>query len=533
MSGPDYSTLNINNVSKIEILTGANSVTYGDKAIGGVINIILKTPSNPGLSSRYTSEISSFETNNSTLNLSYFSKKFLISSDLGYKKSDGYRKNSDLKAFNVGIDARYFFNLKNELRFNYRKYKDEYGLPGSLTKGEYGADRKQALYTFYSADYSTFTRNPSKDNVKTNFDQYVFSTDSRLGKFILNSALSFSDKTVTSEMVGYGKGKEDTDTNDLYLTVISIYREKFNELAAGLDYQNSSSKITSAKKLLKKDFAFFLSDNIKINNWLGLNAGFRNETIKLDIYSDKIIKYNKNALEFGIQTIFSSKGNVYVRVADGFRAPVTDEYHESFPKTYFNDSLKIQTNRDYEIGIRNIIKELGLLSVVFFKSETKNEIYYNPITFHNGNMPGKTERVGIDISAEHRLSSLFLKESASLLKSKILDNLYSNNEIPSVPQVTLSLIASYDFNNNIIVNASTSYVGSKYAVSDFTNAGGKVGSYWVTNINGEYKTKSLTFFAGIKNLFNAAYCEYIVYYGSFNYYPSISRNYYAGLSISY
>lgn len=42
MSGSDMLTIDVSQIERIEVIKGANSVLYGDKAIGGVINIITK-----------------------------------------------------------------------------------------------------------------------------------------------------------------------------------------------------------------------------------------------------------------------------------------------------------------------------------------------------------------------------------------------------------------------------------------------------------------------------------------------------------
>ncbi len=42
LSGPDFSVIPISEIERIEIVRGANSVLYGDGAVGGVVNIITK-----------------------------------------------------------------------------------------------------------------------------------------------------------------------------------------------------------------------------------------------------------------------------------------------------------------------------------------------------------------------------------------------------------------------------------------------------------------------------------------------------------
>lgn len=44
ISGPDLNSVPLGTIERIEILRGAGTVLYGDQAVGGVINIITRTP---------------------------------------------------------------------------------------------------------------------------------------------------------------------------------------------------------------------------------------------------------------------------------------------------------------------------------------------------------------------------------------------------------------------------------------------------------------------------------------------------------
>jgi len=45
MAGADINSVPLANIERIEIIRGAGSVLYGDQAVGGVINIVTRTPS--------------------------------------------------------------------------------------------------------------------------------------------------------------------------------------------------------------------------------------------------------------------------------------------------------------------------------------------------------------------------------------------------------------------------------------------------------------------------------------------------------
>src|SRR5690606_38294166 len=44
LAGPDLTSVPLSNIERIEIIRGAGTVLYGDQAVGGVINIVTRTP---------------------------------------------------------------------------------------------------------------------------------------------------------------------------------------------------------------------------------------------------------------------------------------------------------------------------------------------------------------------------------------------------------------------------------------------------------------------------------------------------------
>ena len=139
MSGVDLMQIPVEMIERVEIYRGPATVLYGDNAIGGVVNIILKKGEgkptvkagmNTGSYDLYNPYISTYGKQG---NLSYY---FLTSS----YDTTGYRHNNDLHARD--ITGHFSFDVTKDLGLSLRvgHHKDNYGQPGYLTMNDFAVD---------------------------------------------------------------------------------------------------------------------------------------------------------------------------------------------------------------------------------------------------------------------------------------------------------------------------------------------------------------------------------------------------------
>lgn len=97
-------------VERVEILRGPASVLYGSNAMGGVINVITKTPEQDGVRTTLKSQYGSYNTwLSSVLNTTRFGG-FSSLVSLGYDRTDGVRKNFDFNQANLYAKVGYDFS---------------------------------------------------------------------------------------------------------------------------------------------------------------------------------------------------------------------------------------------------------------------------------------------------------------------------------------------------------------------------------------------------------------------------------------
>lgn len=172
----DYNRLNLDNVARVEIVKGAASSLYGSNAVGGVVNIITKEPSEPwsvNVNTRYSTlgeKVGSLSAGFRAGKLSGLTNAQYVQSDSIPLKNDGdYSK--IYGSWNYNIKQQLVYKLTDNLKFTgkagyyFRQrdasedVKDNYrDFSGSL-KAEYdfgGSDNLTLSYTFDQYDKSDF-----------------------------------------------------------------------------------------------------------------------------------------------------------------------------------------------------------------------------------------------------------------------------------------------------------------------------------------------------------------------------------------
>ncbi len=128
----DLGLISTNNLKKIEIVIGPISSLYGANALGGVVNIVTKSPYDfpkPGLYYDGSMQYGSYQTRNIYLGTGISSNKFGLLFDANYKKSDGIRTNDNCLKQGIGLKLSYK-DINQRLRVDLDYETKENGLPG-------------------------------------------------------------------------------------------------------------------------------------------------------------------------------------------------------------------------------------------------------------------------------------------------------------------------------------------------------------------------------------------------------------------
>ena len=540
LSGVDWTVIPLERVKRIEIIRGGSgSVLYGDNAAGGVINIITKEGDTlKGGGEIATGSYSTFKSD-AYASGSLDDLSFYLSGR--YFTSDGYRENSDTEAKDLGVNLNYYADSILKLYISSGYHKDNTGLPGALKESDFaeGISRTGSTHPNDFADVEDYYVQAAPE--------IYLSTDN-----VVKVDVSFRKRNWLSFATGdWGNFTGNSEITTVILSPQVLIKNSIdkvrNNLILGVDYRNADNDIvneslffgfssTGMFDLKKNDYGYYFHDEINIADSLYVSGGYRHDRAEFTFIPSrpKRVGMDGDAYTAGVNYVFLKKSYVYCSFARSFRYPLLDELY-SFVTNTVNTGLVPQTSDDYEAGARCYFSDKAYAHLNFFRINTRNEIFFNPMTFTNENLDGKTRRYGTEVSLNAEVNKwLTVRGGYSYLNAKIKGGEFKGNNVPDVPKhkATVEAVSSLGRGFTFMVNGV--YIGGRPFVSDFANAFDNQSSYLVFNSKISYQWKSLRIFLDINNLTDKEYSEYGVI-GGFppekSFYPSPERNFLVGLSM--
>lgn len=546
LSGVDWTQIPLDQIQRIEVVRGTGTVLYGDNAVGGVINIITKTPTEE-LTARVSGTAGSYGRNRGEASVSGGHRNILASLFGSYDATNGYRDNGEFRTRDAG--GKILYDMTDNLTFNLSGsyHRDNFGLPGPLSEEELETDRRSTSFPF--------------DNGKTT-DQYL-----KLGMEWdlvewggILADLSYRDRNNQDEFVSFTSAS-DRDVVTWALTPRYIWdgeiADRKNTLIAGIDIYRSNLDAdfifgtplapSGFSKIDKDSYGFYANDELSLSENLVLSLGARHERVRYDLKQqdflfglaplDETVRDHENAYNVGLTFLYHEKSSAFARYNRSFRFPLTDELvvfdFLTTGSIRVNSDIKPQTGNHYEIGVRHFLTPDIELRGTLFRAEIKDELFFNLTTFTNENHP-ETLHQGIEIGAKvdlfkkMRVFGNYTYEKATFEKEP-----FENNDIPAVPRHKANLgFRIYDVIPGLVFSADYSFVGSSFFVSDASNEFEKLDKYYTLNARLFYQWTWLKAFVGVNNLTDQEYSEFGVI-GGFPaaplFYPAPERNWVAGV----
>lgn len=517
-SGIDINSIPLENIKLIEIINGGSGVLYGDGSTGGVINIVTKDIIQND-NYKIESYISTNDTFNEKLDINkIISKNTTVNFGIEKKDSDGYRVNSDLDEWNIysGIVQKINDNILIKGKYSYLNSKR--GLPGSVSEEN---------MQLYGRTYGDPDDNLSRIKNNLLFDILYSKNDLEI-----ESILGFQTRKTRGEYLDtyFPYIRTDKENSFNINTKVTYNYNSYSNILFGIDASEGKIKTETnydSANNEKKSLGVYILNTNNYNNFI-FKEGIRVENTR---YGESINKkYNSNAYELSMGYKYSDTGKIYLGYNSSFRTPNIDEIN---PLYGLGEKFKIQKNNEFELGVSDYYKG-NTIDINVFYVNTKNEIYYNPSGGYgfgsNENIDGKTTRYGAEVKLGQKYDKFNLKESMTLLNTKIDDGIYKYSEIPGTSKVIFNLGGDYFLTDKLQLSANYSYRSSQYAISDFYNKKEKQKSYSVTNFDLKYDINSnFGLQVGINNVFNNKYNDYTVYStvsDKLVSYPSDERIYY-------
>jgi iron complex outermembrane receptor protein len=548
LSGVDWTQIPIDQIERIEIIRGSGSVLYGDNAVGGVINIITRTPSRkPAFSAG--GSLGSYNMKKGQFSLGGGQGKVAASFYGNYDSTDGYRRNNQYLARDVG--GRAILDATDSLRFTLSGsyHKDDYGLPGPLTLDEVKANRRAS-------------DNPL-DNARTEDGYLKLGFDLDLGGYgDMASDFSYKRRDSDTDWISSSFVQESKiDTWAIlprYILKADILEHQ-NTIIGGVDlYRSDQSTKTffgappspsGLADIRRQSYGVYLSDEYSMMDRLILSLGGRLEYADYDLHQkdltgflaplDATVKQNETAYTAGLTWLYSGKSSVFARVNRSFRFPLTDElvvFDYLAGTIRVNSNLQPQTGQHYELGIRHFLTPKLRVDATLYRADIHHEIYFNRLTFANENYE-KTLHQGVEAGAKAEFfGKLTLFGNYTYEQATFAGGPFDGKTIPAVPRNKFNVgFRVHDVIQGLIFSAVYNYVDSSYLISDQANEFPKLESYYTLDLRLSYTWKWINAFVGVNNVTDQKYSEYGVVGGLVPapfYYPAPEINWLGGIKIT-
>ena len=509
----DFSSLQTENIQRIEVLRGPQSTLYGSDAMAGVINILTKkgtgepkfSLSAEGGSNNYYKGAASangeFKGFNYSLSFSRLKSDGFSSISKKYNNTekDGYSNNSILSK--IGYD----FNEKVGMDFIYKYSFSEAELDQSGKTGDdpnYNYDLEQQLL---------------KGNINLNL--FEGKVDQRIGasftKIISNAIDEFDTMNPSTSSTNYTLGNRvkfdfQNDFRLLENNVITLGFETEEEKAENT-YRSMSEfgPYDSALPTSKvRTSGIYLQDQINFGNALFVTAGGRYDSHEK--FGSEITYRIAGAY------LFSKTGTkIKATYGTGFKAPAL---FDLFDPTFGNPELEAEKSRGYDFGFEQFLMNDALhFGAAYFVMDIDNLIGFDE-NFKAVNINEvRTNGVELFVSLPNFLGITF-NGNYTYTNSKDNSTGSADNGLVLLrrPKHKASLNLNYNFNDALNFNLGFRFVGEREDkdFSAFPVERVKLESYSIFDIAVAYSINDLIKIYGrVENLFNADY-EEILFYGT-------------------
>lgn len=552
LGGVDWGQVPLDQIERIEFMqSGQGAVLYGDNASSGVINIITKQGGNQ-FSGSMKVEYGSYSYHAEKLSLGGKHKDLSYWLNAGYNSTNGYRRNSFSKAKDFSGKGSYKVTDRVSMHMNAGVHDASFGIPGALFPSN--IEKNGRRFARFGRDHANSNDQYYLIGVKTDF----------VSAGVIDMDISYRLKNVDSYFLTSTnptrKNKAQTfGFTPKYTLEHSLYEHE-NRLVTGLDlyrvlyesdnYHYSSEKFLNYTNINKTSLGVYVQDELSLTDKLVWVNGYRQENARYAFNYHDLTGFNPDQdiprsfdmrlFNSGISYNYKEDSNVFFNTGKSFRLPCTDEftYTDASWQQQLDTTLKPQSSRNYEAGVRHKVSDGLNGTLSFFRMNVQDEIYLNYLYDANGSKNenyDKTVHQGAVSSVEAKFGErLTMFGQYTYTDAYFNGGAYNKNEIPSVSRHKARVGAHLLLVPQVTWSVTETYTGDMYALNDQANAQRRVNNYVLTDTALLWKHKDVTARFGIGNVFNKEYAEYTGYdrwSGNMFYFPSPGRNY--NMSVEY
>jgi len=498
LAAPEFNSIHLKDIERIEIIQGSAGTLFGDQAVGGVINVITKTPKGQHAYVKLTT--ASYDNNSLSAGISNkLDNGFSYRLSGVTRSADNFRDRNEVEYQNLLGRIDYDFGAGN-LFFEYQNINENAHLPGGLFSANFALDRRapRFLTDFGNTDTASARLGLSyalSDHWQLEAELTDRDTDveGRLSGTNLTQnreVEEFTPRLIGSFETAHGESLVTIGTDfidsDYSLTAFgtTTNKQEVRNLYAQLVYP-LTSKLTGTIGARSARVENELADGFKFTNGIDIND-------------------SQTVFEAGLSMQFTPDWRGFIRRDENFRFAKLDEHTQTLGGVV---ALDTQTGISYELGTE-WQRGKNRAKATVFQLRLKNEIDYDPVNFANVNLD-PTVRNGLILEGSWQATKkLTLASQYSFIDAKFDEGSFKGNDIPFVAENTAHLSASYQFNSNWRLFAEAQYIDDRFAAGDLTNNFGELDGYTILNMNISYQRKNWTADLRINNITDKKYSDF-------------------------
>lgn len=523
IAAASLSAIPLNQIERVEILSGSAGVLYGDQAVGGVINIITKAPQASG--GNVTLAAGSFhkaEGRGDVAGSINDNWRYYLAA--AYNRSDNYRDHntnntgSVLGRLQYRTDERQFF-----VEGSYYDNKREN--PGALTEEQLHRNPRQASI-YQPDDYIHEMTDAWRAQLQQQLDTH----------WQMVADLNYSDSQVSS--VSYGNRGQNSrsllEFNPKFLANYAVNAGNLKwVLGADLHRGEADFDLTSTNRSNTQTMtSAYAQATVPLTSTLEYVVGGRYAKVKDElrdaaVYANgTVLDEHAHALELGVNYRPTTSQRFYLRADQNFRFAKVDEQAYTSPGV---NGLKPQTGNSIEAGWdwQASTQQLG---VKLYRLKLEDEVVYDmsaqkPVggLFDGANVNAdKSRRYGADVSWNWQPFSLWqLGAEYHYVDAEFTAGANDGKQLSWVAKHAGRAYTSVDMTRHWQLYLEAQYLGKRYMEGDDANEGEQIDSYWLGNLALNYRRNAWLASLRIDNLFDKDYV-------SSGYYSSWGNGYYVG-----
>ena len=485
----------IDQIEKIEILYGSNSVLYGESATGGVIHITTNRKSDQQPKLNYFLGLGSNNTTDSKANFTYGFNGISLNTYGSYRESDNHRQNfhdrTHSGGFNLDVDRG---SIK--LGLTLREEVIDARMPGSITVTAF----EQNPYQIRPAKINDWARirdfnSAAYAQINTSYGLLNFKTGDRRRDLTANSEGYLSTYDINGRY------------SDINIKNSYVYSDYEVTTLVGADYSDWQRIQVSGNADSIARAVYLKSELASMKAKTRFNFGYRTESIIRNSV-DASLKNHLNAWEFGLIQPLDKGFSPYTKIAKSYRMPNVDDCFFDPNNNYRCTSLSArpQYSTDYELGLKYLNKS-SRINFRYVQSDIEDLIGYNSYENSNTNL-GNARNYLYQLDGAYVLNNkINFSYMYKHIRTEFVDGQFTGKKVPLVPGNSAAFNMHYRLDNKHSVAYGINYFDSRKPDGDLRNQF-SMPAYSTSDLRYVYQEKHHSYGLSINNIFDKKYYSY-------------------------